>query len=124
MQSKLKINFDSKSKCYDEVAQTTKASTQSKPILPAKDKKRDITPNRFNKNGSFYLNFKLFDSTVINEARRLNETRVSQEEGGLPTDPDNIHLPTIGQSGKLDSKISQYTSGYSEFQPDSGRVSF
>lgn len=84
-------------------------------------KRRDITPNRFNKNGSFYLNFKLFDSTVINEARKVNETRISHEEA-LPIEADaNVKLPNIGQIGKLDSKISNYT-GNSHLQ-NSGRVS-
>lgn len=84
------------------------------------EKTRDITPNRLDKNGSFYLNFKLFDSTIINTTSKLNDTRKSYEEA--PLTQGSIKLPNIGQTSKIDSRIDAYVSNYNETSHHDSRV--
>lgn len=84
------------------------------------EKKRDITPNGLDKNGSFYINFKLFDSTVINATSKLNETRESCDEA--PLTQGAIKLPNIGQTSKVESRVDAYISNYNETSHNDSRV--
>lgn len=109
-QSKLKINFENKSKIsdYNQSSKTTKANSKQDRIFSKDRKPRDTTPSGHNKNGSFYLNFKIFDSTVISDRKNIVDHRKSHDDLAGASMPK---LPTIKHnSSKLDTKLSTYAS--------------
>lgn len=61
MQNKLKMNFDTKLSQYDD-AKTTLAKGHKSHVFS-----KDTTPSKRTNNDSLYMNFKVFDSTVIGD---------------------------------------------------------
>lgn len=97
---------------YDDSVKTTKARHQKSHVFDRDQGLRDITPTKSNKNGSFFLNFKVFDSTVINEDKGVQGVRQSHDEPHM-THEDNLKLPKIKPLvNRLDNKISTYTNNY------------
>lgn len=108
------MNIENKSRHnnYDDSVKTTKARHQKSHVFEKDQGLRDITPNKSNKNGSFFLNFKVFDSTVINEDRGVQGMKQSYDEP-QSVHEDNLRLPKIKPTAnKLDNKISMYANNY------------
>lgn len=114
IQTKLKMTTDGRvrNNRYRDIAKTTKARNQKSHVFTNNNISRNVTPSKRSNDGSYYINFKLFDSTVINESKVFNESGKSHDILTLLKD-DQVKLPNIKhQASKLDKRIELYSSNY------------